>query len=58
MSTYAIIVILIGRSVQLENIKIKDGKYIIDHQALFQTPLFEIHLKDVDNKGQKKIFTA
>ena len=35
---------------QLENIKIKDGKYIIDHQLLFQTPLFEIHLKDVDNK--------
>jgi len=50
LSTYAIIVILIGRSVQLENIKIKDGKYIIDHQLLFQTPLFEIHLKDVDNK--------
>jgi len=36
--------------VQLENIKIKDGKYIIEHQPLFQTPLFEIHLKDVDNK--------
>ena len=30
--------------------KIEDGDYTIGHQMLFQTPLFDINIKDIDNR--------
>tara|TARA_B100001094_G_C17935955_1_gene673118 strand:+ start:79 stop:777 length:699 start_codon:yes stop_codon:yes gene_type:complete len=31
-----------------------DSKYDISHQMLFQTPLFEIHIDDIDNRQLEK----
>ena len=38
----------------LPNHHIEDGKYKITHQLLFQTPLFEINIDDIDNKELEK----
>tara|TARA_E500000331_G_scaffold242210_1_gene232575 strand:+ start:68 stop:730 length:663 start_codon:yes stop_codon:yes gene_type:complete len=34
--------------------KHNDSKYDITHQLLFQTPLFEIHIDDIDNRELEK----
>jgi len=47
-------------AVILPNIELKAGteynscKYDIVHQSLFQTPLFEIHIDDIDNRELEK----
>ena len=41
-------------AVILPNFELKNGKYNIVHQSLFQTPLFEIHIDDIDNKELEK----
>ena len=41
-------------AVILPNFEITNGKYDISHQLLFQTPLFEIHIDDIDNRELEK----